>query len=311
MYLQCLSPPPELLSRPPSLHDSSWSLDPPGTADFEALRGWLHDKLHDWRRQRENIRFGNNGTQNDINGVTSSSTENSPIHNEEALYYEHLSKSYQEWAELSEQAREEQWRHEWAKAYAREREKHQRTARELEHAEQEIQLLRSQIAQINSNTIPPEFVQFPPAPLPFSRETVSHLPDAAMWDPDAFIAKWRSRIQSARSTQIPLPSWPSSHQPNASNGSNRFGFLQKAAQDAQGSVQAQDEFDGDGDLEDAPGEDDDDGYEQQQEDKTLDPNLRHQTRVGGPQLRGSRRLMGMGGGYRRGADGGEMEVEGG
>lgn len=304
------------------LHDASWTINPPGTADHEALRGWLHDKLHDWRRRRDNLQFGNNGSSNAMNAQTPVSADNSPVHNEEAMYYEHLSKAHNKWGGLSAQAREEQWHYECAKAYAREQERHQATTLSLQHAEQEIKILRNQIAQMSSNILPPEFIQFPPAALPFTSETISHLPDpkAPLYDSDAFIAKWKSRIRSARSTQMPLPtvSLPPSHQPTNNtntNGNNRFEFLQRAAaQEAQGiSREPDDDEDVRGDLEDAPGEEEDDdndnAYDQQQQRKAVDSHPRAREGMAQPQLRGSRRLVGLGADFR--SDGTtDVEMEG-
>ena len=311
MYLKCLSPPPALLSGAPALHDASWSLDPPGTADYEALRGWLHDKLHDWRRRRENLQFGTNGSQNTISAPTPISANNSPVHNEEALYYEHLSKAHHKWVELSAQAREQQWHHECARAYACEQEEHQATVRLLEHAEQEIQLLRSQVAQMNANILPAEFIQFPPGALPITRKAMSSLPDtnASTYDADAFIAKWKGRIRSARSTQIALPTSPrtSSHQPTNSNGSSRYDLLPKSTREAQGTSQGQ-EHDREGGLEDAPGEEDEDGYGQQSEGKIRNQHLSHQSEVDQPPLRGSRRLMGPDFGHK-GGEGTDVDME--
>ena len=274
MYLKCLSPPPAFLSSAPVLHDASWTLDPPGTADYEALRGWLHDKLHDWRRRRENLQFGTNGSQNHVSAQTPISADNSPTHNplhtEEASYYEHLSKAYHKWVELSAQTREQQWHHECAKAFAQEQERHRGTTRSLEYAEQEIQLLRSQIAQMNSNVIPPDFIQFPPVALPLTRQTVSHLPEAnfSFFDSDASIAKWKSRIRSARSVQVPLPASPraSLHQPSKSNDSSKLDFTQRAAREARDTTRGQ-ESDTEGGLEDAPGDEEDYAYDQALEDK--------------------------------------------
>ena len=302
------------------LHDASWTINPPGTADYEALRGWLHDKLHDWKRRRDNLQFGNHGSLNAMNAQTPVSADNSPVYNEDAMYNEHLSKAHHEWAGLSAQAREEQWHYECAKAYAREQERHQATTLSLQHAEQEIKVLRNQIAQMSSNILPPEFIQFPPAALPFTSETISHLPDpnAPLYDSDAFIAKWKSRIRCARSTQMPLPpvSLPPSHQPTSTNGSNRFEFLQRAAaQEAQGiSREPDDDDDGRGDLEDAPGEEEDDDnndniYDQQQQRKGLDSHPRGREGMAQPQVRGSRRLVGLGADFR--SDGTtDMEMEG-
>ena len=209
------------------------------------------------------------GSQDPITAQTPISADNSPTHNpthnEETLYYEHLSKAYHKWVELSAQAREQQWHHECAKAYAHEQEKHRATARLLEYAEQEIQVLKSQIAQMNSNILPPDFIHFPPATIPLTRQTMSHLPDAnpSFYDSDASIAKWKSRIRSARSIQVPLPASPraSLHQPTNSNVSSKLEFTQRATREGRSITRGQ-ETDTEGGLEDAPGEEEDDGFEQ-------------------------------------------------
>ena len=313
MYLRCLSPPPDLYTGPPALHDASWTIDPPGITDYEALRGWLHDKLHDWRRRRDNLQFGNHGSLGAIFAQTPISAESSPIHGEEAMYYEHVSKAHRQWADLSAQAREEQWHYECAKAYARERERHQETARSLQHAEQEIKLLQSHIAQTNANILSPESIQFPPSALHFGSDTTSHLPDAKapLYDSEAFITKWKDRIRSARSTQIPIGpvSRPSSHQPTTSVGSHRFDFLRRAA--AQGTHEPLQEHEDDtrGTLDDAPGDEDDEGYDPHQERKATESHLRDRESVAQPQLRESRRLMGFGADYRGSEGATDVEME--
>ena len=165
---------------------------------------------------------------------------------------------------------------------------------------------------MNANILPAEFIQFPPATLSLSREEMSHLPDTnpAIYDADAFIAKWKSRIRSARSAQMPLPASPraSSHQPTNSNGSSRFDFLQRAKRETQGGSQGQ-ENDKEGGLEDAPGDEDDDTYQQRPESGSVDQQFDHQEKMEQPPLRGSRRLLGLDA-SQTGGEGIDVDMEG-
>lgn len=218
------------------------------------------------------------------------------------MYYEHLSKAQRKWSELPAHVREEQWHYECAQAFAREQEHHQATGRSLEHAEQEIKLLRNQIAQMNANSLPPEYIQFPPSALPFSSQTISHLSDAntSFYDYEAFIAKWKSRIRCARSTQVPTGPVPgtSSNKPSTSNESHRFEFLQRTtAPDGRRSLREQDD-DVREELEDAPGEEDDENYEQRAGRRIGDVELRDRESEAQPHPKGSRRIIGLGAGFR-------------
>lgn len=230
------------------------------------------------------------------------------------MYYEHLSKAHRKWADLSARTREEQWHYECAKAFAREQERHQATARSLQHAEDEIKLLRNHIAQMNANILPPESAQFQPSALPLTSDSISHLTDAnsLLFDCEASIAKWKSRIRCARSTQAPLPpaSGPPLQQPTDSDASHRFGFLERAAaQEAQGSALEHDD-DGRGGLEDAPGDEDDDAYNQHPGGrKALDSRLKDRESMAQPQHRGGRRIMGFGAGFRGSERSTDVEME--
>ena len=285
----------------------TWTLAPPETGDCEILRGYLQDKLHDWRRRRENLHFGNDGLQNGVNGHGNYDLQDQSLNHEESMYNEHLSKVFEKWKELSEEERYEQWHYECAKALAREREQHALTTRKLEQAEQENILLRSRLTQKNTTLEAKDVYQEQPALLPLSDKSLSYLPNPSSWDFDTLLAKWKSRIKSARSTQYPLPStWNGYELDRQHRDTSRFAALQNAAQE----TLADEDLTKDHDLEDAPGEEEDDNSFEQEPDADMN-NAAHggKLKQGERDRRGSRRLMERAAALRGSEDGGEMDTE--
>lgn len=234
-------------------------------------------------------------------------TEDESLSIEEARHYDRLSDVQLEWSKLSDEERQKDWHRACAQAFAREKEKHDATSAALERAEQEIQHLRSQLAQITQKQQRPEFTQYPTSTLPISRATVSHLSFPPQWSPDSFINKWKTRIQSARSTQHSLPPLYLNHHTSAShpNGRPHAGGDQRPQDNEQDLAEDEDD-----DLEDAPGEDDD-GIELDEAMKgRLDPHLRgngdDRTYLRDGDAGAGRMLMELG---RRGEGGGVMDTE--
>lgn len=275
--------------------------------------------------------------QNGVTGSTAIYVEDEAINNEEGLYNDHLTKVHRRWTELPDTDRQQQWHYECAKAFAREREQHLLTIRKLEQTEQENMLLRKHLTAQGHNASSSEIQDSPlyhqHSLIPTSDKSASYLPKSPSWDFDVLIGKWKSRIQSARSTQYPLPSsttgeWGSSGPPAGSTSgqtarfegaggggdSGRFTGLQRAAQDAQSGLRGLRDFarggaqDQDEDVDDAPAEeeeeDDDDrpGATSRQSpvrDTADDESSRGRERAGHPAAVTA----------ARGSDGGPMDTE--
>ena len=308
LCLRCLSTPLSLLMRPSAPDKQTWSPEAPQPIYHDILRDWLGNRLKDWRRQRnpypEQIN-GSNGHQQDYLDEEVQSEE-------EGKYYQHLSSAFDAWKALPEKQKQERWREECAKAFAREQEAHEETRRKLDFAEQEIQHLRSQLNQMHH----PGFQPFPPSVLPITRETVANLTDSQNWNFGALLSKYRAQIQSNRSIQHPLPTpspW-AAPTPNMNNGNeNHTNGAPSYSQYSHGDEQRP--FDNgddqarsgeDEDLVDAPGDEDDMGNENTPMDRgMLDPNLRDgdpildidgEGEVGGRMLMGLREYDNAGGG---------------
>ena len=205
MYLQCLGPPPALLAEPASRpHGLSWSTSPPSTRHCELLRGWLSNKLCDWRRRLQQSCFGDMYLHDSMNGHAYPRSEADAIREEEVSYYEHLENAQQSWTKLAHKERMENWQFECAKAFAREQEKHQATKRRLDEAEHEIQVLRARLDRIAQDQQLLDRFGCNSTVLSLSHRAVSHFPPHADWDYNSLISKWRIRLQSARDSQRSL-----------------------------------------------------------------------------------------------------------
>lgn len=283
LCLQCLSAPHTLLAGSAVPDRFSWSVEAPKPIYHDLLREWLGSKLKDWQRQGKSHHFPNQIVQ--PNGTNGHSYDSESIGEVEGKYYQHLTHVYESWKALPEKQRQELWRTECAKAFAREQEKHKQTKRSLELAEQESQHLRSQLTSRNPYDHSTEYTQFGISTLPLSRGTTRNLPDLPSYE--ALLSRWRTRLALQRSVQNPLPPpspWATAiaPTPNSNHMNGTYQYPPPLQRDQQQQQQQQPDneqdqaSDEDEDLVDAPG--DDDISDQQQPlgmDKgMLDPNLR-------------------------------------
>ena len=284
MYLRCLSPPATLLAEPAQRpYELAWSIAPPSALQCEALRSWLSGKLADWRRYRDSAHYGVDVMHNGADGNEDLQTENEKIKLEESSYYQHLEDAFRKWSTLSDTGRQEQWHVECAKAFATEKELHQGTRRKLDYADQELQQLRGRLDQLVLNQQAPDVARYPATPLHLSREAVSHLPASNELDHNRLISKWRSRLQSARSTQHPFPGTKCNPSPQPLGANGNKSPLERHRNSWTGhtgtsnaSPVAEDE---DAELEDAPGEDDFDHLPMQSQQTQLDGNTHQDLRA--------------------------------
>ena len=310
LCLQCLSAPHTLLAGSALPDRFSWSVEAPKPIHYDILREWLGSKLKDLQPRGKSHHFPNQIIQ--PNGTNGHSQDREGMGAVEEKYYQHLTSVYETWKALSEKQRQESWRTECAKAFAREQEKHKQTLRSLETAEQEIQHLRSQVAQRNPFDHSTEYTQFGTSALPISREATKHIPELPSYE--ALLSRWRTRLAHQRSVQTPLPPpspWATATPPNLNNNNNNNnnhhhqhhqmnGHHRYLPPPQRGDHQQPDHeqdpaSDEDEDLADAPG--DDDLSEQQQQlgmDKgMLDPDLRDGGGTEDMDGEGGRVLMGL------------------
>ena len=280
LCLQCLSAPQSLLVGSTVPDRFSWSLEAPRQIYYDILREWLGSKLKELQPRGKSHHFPNQIIQ--PNGINGHSQDPESIGEVEERFYQHLTSVYESWRGLPEKQRQESWRTECAKAFAREQEKHKQTKRSLELAEQEIQHLRSQLAHKNPYDQSTEYTNFGISPLPLTRETTRNIPDLPSYE--ALLSRWRTRLAHQRSVQIPLPPpspWATATPLNPTgkhmNGHHHYPPPPQRDDQPQPDHEQDQVSDEDEDLADAPGDDDISEQQQQQlgmDKGVLDPNLR-------------------------------------
>jgi len=203
---------------------------------------------------------------------------------------------YQTWKALTEKQRQESWRIESLRAYAREQEKRKETEARMYRIEQEAAHLRAQLHELSKCQQPREFLLFPPTTFPLPSEVAKVASntnfDPADWDFDRLTTKWKARIQNERSmaAQSALPNggpknWNFSA-PTAATGSNGAPAIDRRGggqgHSHEGNQDDERDDDDDGDMDDAPGDEDDVPADQDRVQQTLmdrevlDPHLRDQ-----------------------------------
>lgn len=120
----------------------------------------------------------------------------------EATCRKHLNDSYGSWDNFAEKRKQEEWHKECVNALTHEQDRHRDTRDRMERLEREVQRLSTELNAQNSHDH--GSLSLPLSPQT-ALETFNHGPDSAMWDYDALITKWRTRIQHERSQQHPLP----------------------------------------------------------------------------------------------------------
>ncbi len=183
---------------------------------------------------------------------------------EQEKVMKHLTTAFNHWKALSEKQKQESWRLEILRAYAREQEKHKGTAARLEKAEQEVLHLRAQVDRLSKCQQPREFLLFPPSTVPIAHEAVQELSrvglDSAALDYDRLVDKWKSVIQRNRKSssgmpaQKPLPNTPRNR--NFSTPHSTVGMV-----NGHSALQSAHVDDLDEDLDDADGEGDDQDHD--------------------------------------------------
>lgn len=221
------------------------------------------------KQQQDIVAADKQRRSNGVNGHASQHQSASEGSEEKAAYIKHLTNVYQAWNALSEMEKQENWRLECQRAFTREKEKHKETEFKLDRAEQELQHLRTQLGQRSDSQRPIEFLRFPPATMPLSREALQALSesnDLSSWNYEATILKWKTRIQHERSAQQPLPNpplstaWPSMlNTGSLTNGTSSYPQPHRNDQRVRrnnAQTAEHDHSDDDEDLADALGDDD-------------------------------------------------------
>lgn len=284
MCLRCLSAPPGLSFGTSVSKDRSWSIDPPNTFQYEALRRWMNNSIRDWRIRRKALGLVRPSeppsTDGDRDHAPDWSMKDSEADEHEAACMAHLDDAYRAWHNLSDMQKHEKWHSECVTALTQEQDQHRETKDRMERLERQVQSLQGELNMRNSDQ--------PSTSIPLSQQTAlqtfDRYTDLAAWDYDKLITKWRKHVQSERAQQHPLPPAPpspwtastpdSARSPTYGNGTNPYHRFQQHASRIEHGRSATNGVDEDEHLTDAPGEEDDTEPAAPMERNVLDPNLR-------------------------------------
>lgn len=188
LTLQCLEPPPTLSSFNPFPAESSWSIQPPGQQQQNALEAYFSEQFRKWR-----IRCAAATTvlQEDIQYPPSESIfkedPQEAIRRAEKLaddlerkVKEHINTAYSIWEALPQQRRQDIWILELARTVSKKHAKIGSMQEEQHRLRQEHANLRSQIEQLNKLQQPREFKIMSPALLPVDQQFLDHWQELAV-----------------------------------------------------------------------------------------------------------------------------------
>ncbi|KAI3321353.1 hypothetical protein HD806DRAFT_206163 [Xylariaceae sp. AK1471] len=183
LTLQCLQAPPTLFSSTPHPTSTSWSIQPPGQKQYEALQMYFRDEFRKWRIacatattiSSEDLTYPPTETHfpRDMReGVKRAEKAAALL---EKQVNEHLQSTYHVWEQLSSQRRSELWGLELARSVGR-RQKELDKLKEAQYStNQENANLKMQIEQLNRLQQPREFRIQPPATIPIEESFMNYL----------------------------------------------------------------------------------------------------------------------------------------
>ncbi|KAI0413146.1 hypothetical protein F5X98DRAFT_297234 [Xylaria grammica] len=183
LTLQCLQAPPTLFSSTPHPTSTSWSIQPPGQKQYEALQMYFRDEFHKWRvhcatattNSTEDLTYPPSETKfpQDIRESIKKAEKTAALL--EKQVQEHLQSTYHVWEQLPPQRRSELWGLELARSVGR-RQKELAKLRDAQFAvKQENANLKIQLEHLNQLQQPREFRIVPPATIPIEETYMNFL----------------------------------------------------------------------------------------------------------------------------------------
>ncbi|KAI0426252.1 hypothetical protein F5Y09DRAFT_70410 [Xylaria sp. FL1042] len=183
LTLQCLQAPPTLFSSTPHPTSTSWSIQPPGQKQYEALQMYFRDEFQKWRVScatattltTEDLTYPPSETKFPRDMRESVKRAEKAAALLEKQVHEHLQSTYHVWEQLPAQRRSELWGLELAKSVSR-RQKEIEKLKETQYTiKQENANLKLQIEHLNRLQQPREFRIVPPATIPIEETYMNYL----------------------------------------------------------------------------------------------------------------------------------------
>ncbi|KAF2124096.1 hypothetical protein P153DRAFT_371405 [Dothidotthia symphoricarpi CBS 119687] len=214
LCLHMLHAPSTLFSPTPFPTAESWSISPPGQAQFDALNRQVRERLLAHQRQRHVNRAYPAG---DGSGASSAATSPLPspplLEPDPQKLFCHMADAYNHWTRQTEHTRHECWQLEILRAYARAHDRRRDTQAQLESARREIDFLKANRWTAGGPDLSPVSINLGSD---VAKELGKHGMDYRNWDYDRLVDKWKTAIRESKAAtsgmavQKPLPSGPTS-----------------------------------------------------------------------------------------------------
>jgi len=183
LVLQCLEPPAALLASMPTPTPTSWSLDPPGPKELEALKGYFQEAFRKWKIScaaattavGEDLAYPPPQTLPKIDPIESIRKAEKKAEDQEKRVAVHIMSTYQGWNNTPPAQRELYWKLELARGVLR-KQKQVDKLKDVEHTlRQENENLKAQYQYLSRLQQPREYKIQPPTTIPFDPKLVSYL----------------------------------------------------------------------------------------------------------------------------------------
>lgn len=198
LCLHILPAPSTLFSPTPFPTADSWSIQPPGQKQFDALNKQVRERLLAQQRQKQINSVYPAGTHSNASSTTSSPLPTPPLFdNDPQKLFCHIADSYNHWMHQTDKVRQEYWQIEILRCYARADDRRREAEVQLENARREIEYLKANRWTSGACDISPITIRLG---ADTAKELSRHGMDFRNWDYDRLIEKWRGVIRDNKAT---------------------------------------------------------------------------------------------------------------
>ncbi|OAK96556.1 hypothetical protein IQ06DRAFT_229751 [Phaeosphaeriaceae sp. SRC1lsM3a] len=209
LCLQVLPPPSTLFSPTPFPTAESWSINPPGQKQLDALNKQVRERLLAQQRQRQINQVYPSGSHSNPSSAANSPLPTPPLFDPDPQkLFCHIADAFGHWMRQSERTRQEYWQIEILRCYARADDRRREAEVQLENAHREIEYLKANRWTSGASELSPITINLG---ADTAKELGKHGMDFRNWDYDRLIDKWRGVVRDSKAAasgmaaQRPLP----------------------------------------------------------------------------------------------------------
>lgn len=188
LVLQCLAAPAALLASMPTPTPTSWSLDPPGPKELEALKGYFQQEFRKWKIScaaattaiAEDLTYPPPETLPQTDPQESIRKAEEKAEEQEKRVTLHIMSTYNGWSNIPEAQREFYWKLELARSVQKKQKQVDKLKQVGHTLRQENEDLKGNMLHLNRLQQPREYKIVPPTTIPFDPKLVSYLAEESV-----------------------------------------------------------------------------------------------------------------------------------